>query len=181
MCEDAPMKAFAPLGLLLCLGSVAFAQGHQGAAGDLLKDVSFMKGTWKGQQNFVTGGAPMVGEVALSIKEAIGGRYLEESSATTLPGRPASDTRHLLTFDKKSGKYKAWWFNDSANGPMELEGSVSGTKLVLESKPVLTGNGQMSTFRATYRSVDADHLEFKLELKSGEEWQSLFTSTFSRK
>ena len=98
-----------------------------------------------------------------------------------MPGRKPSDTRHLVTFDPKSKTYRAWWFNDSSVGPMELEGTLSGNKLVLLSKPTLTGNGKMSEFRATYDGSTARRLIYTLELKNGETWQLLFTSKYEKK
>lgn len=166
--------------LLIAASCAAFAQGHDTKPAEALKKLGFMMGDWKGKQDFNTGGAAMVGEATNKISEAIGGRYVEERLSTALPGRPASDTRHFITFDPKSATYKAWWFNDSSVGAMELEGTVTGNKLVLLSKPTVTGNGQSSVMRATYESPAEGQLVYKLELKQGEGWQLLFTTTYKK-
>ncbi len=163
----------------LCLG--ALAQGHDIKPADAMAKVAFMKGDWSGKQDFNTGGEAMIGDATDHVEDAIGGRYLEEKLSTTLPGRKPSDTRHLLTFDPKSGTYKAWWFNDSSVGAMELEGQFQGSDLVLTSKPTETGNGQSSVFRVTYSSPSPDKLVYKLELQAGGDWRLLFTTTYSKK
>ena len=166
---------------LLALAVLGQAQGHDIKPAEALAKIDFMKGHWTGEQNFNTGGAPMVGTATDEVSEAIGGRYLEERLSTTLPGRKPSDTRHFITFDPAAGSYKAYWFNDSSVGAMELEGQMVGDSLVLTSKPTKTGAGQSSVMRATYSSPSADKLVFKLELQQGDDWQLLFTSTYSKK
>ena len=69
------------------------------------------------------------------------GKYLCEMLSTTLPGRKPTDTRHFISFDKQSGKYTAWWFNDTSTHPSELDRRSSGNKLVLLSDPSGTGSG----------------------------------------
>ncbi len=169
------------LAFVLTLASVpGFCQGHDAKPADGLKNVAFLKGNWSGKQDFNTGGQPLVGDAVNHIEEAIGGRYLEERLSTTLPGRKPSDTRHFITFDPKSSTYRAWWFNDSSVGEMELEGTVSGNKLVLMSKATQTGNGQSSVFRASYASPTAKSLVYTLELKDGDAWRLLFTTTYRK-
>jgi hypothetical protein len=172
-----------PLLALLFVAStvLAFSQGHDTTPADAMKNIAFMKGEWTGKQAFVTDGDPMVGDAVNSITDAIGGRYLEEKLATTLPGRKPSDTRHFITYDPKTSTYKAWWFNDSSVGAMELEGTLTDGKLVLTSKGTPTGNGQTSVFRATYESPSAGTLVYKLELQQGADWRQLFTTTYSKK
>ncbi|MBS1721608.1 MAG: DUF1579 family protein [Armatimonadetes bacterium] len=160
---------------------LTMAQGHDLKPADTLKGLGFMKGQWVGKQEFNTGGDPMVGDATNTISEAIGGRYLEERLSTTLTGRPPSDTRHFVTYDPKAGVFRAWWFNDSSNGAMELEGKLEDAKLVLTSKPTETGAGPSMVLRATYDGSTADTLVYKLELKQGENWQLLFTTTYHRK
>ena len=167
--------------LVLVMPAFALAQGHDVKPADAMSALAFMKGEWAGKQEFNTGGDPMVGDATNQIAEAIGGRYLEERLSTTLPGRRPSDTRHFVTFDPKAGTYRAWWFNDSSVGAMELEGTLTGRKLVLTSKPTLTGNGQSSVFRATYDGSTEGGLTYTLELQQGSEWRTLFTTKYAKK
>jgi Protein of unknown function (DUF1579) len=165
--------------LSFLLLTVLAQQGHSTEPQQAMKDIAFMKGEWKGKQDFNTGGDKMVGAATDSVNDAIGGRYLEERLSTTLPGRAPTDTRHMITFDPVSQKYRAWWFNDTAVGPMEFAGKVEGGKLVLMST-ASPESPQRPTMRATYSSPAADQLVFTLEMDAGGKWQLLFTSTYSK-
>jgi hypothetical protein len=96
--------------------------------------------------------------------------------STTMPGRKPTDTRHFISYDPKSGKYTAWWFTDTSTGPLEFEGDLADGKLVLLSKPLANG----AILRATYSGSDGK-LTYLLEMKNGEEWQRLFTTTYTKK
>jgi hypothetical protein len=88
-----------------------------------LDKLAFLKGDWTGQQEFnMQGGPAMSGEATDHVEVAVGGRYLAEVLATTLPGRKPTDSRHFISFDPASGKYVAWWFNDTSIGPSAFEG-----------------------------------------------------------
>lgn len=163
--------------LLFAVALVAFGQGHDLKPADAMKNLAFLKGNWSGKQNFNTGGPAMVGDATNHIDEAIGGRYMAEMLSTSLPGRKPTDTRHFISFDPKAGVYRAWWFTDTSVGPMEFEGALTGTKLILLNK-VAPGGNQL---RATYESPSAGKLVYTLELKNGDSWQLLFTTTYARK
>ncbi len=148
-----------------------------------LEKLAFMKGDWSGQQEFNPQGGPaMVGEATNRVETAVGGRYLSEVLATTLPGRKPSDSRHFISFDPVSGKFVAWWFNDTAIGPLVLEGEVAGSTLVLTTKAPATGAPAPTVLRATYESAAADTLVFRLEMQGKDgSWTRLFTTTYKRK
>lgn len=155
----------------------AVSQGHDTLSGAGMSDIGFLKGGWHGKQNFNTqGGPPMVAEIADQISDAVGGRYLEEKLATTLPGRAPTDVRHFITYDPKAKLYRAWWFNDTSVGPMEFEGTLSGHKLVMQTK---AGTGP-NTFRATYDASAADALSYTFELQTPNGWRQLFTASYSK-
>ena len=147
-----------------------------------MEQIAWMKGEWTGRQDFNTGGAPMMGDATNHVEDAIGGRYLEERLSTSLPGRKPSDTRHMITFDPTSQTYKAWWFNDTLVGPMELQGKIEEGKLVLTGKAAGQA-GQGRNLRATYahmREADAETLTFTLEMDQDGHWFRLFTTTYKR-
>jgi hypothetical protein len=157
-----------------------FACGQQPAAqpANPLDNLSFMKGDWSGKQNFETGGGPaMVGDATDRIEIGIAGKYLCEMLSTTLPGRKPTDTRHFISYDKESGKYTAWWFNDTSTHPSELTGDLAGNKLVLLS----SASGPGPVLRATYESPSKNTLTFLLEMKQGDTWTKLFLTTYSKK
>jgi Protein of unknown function (DUF1579) len=167
--------------LLIAFALTSFiAQGHGVPLSDNLKSIAFLKGDWKGKQDFNTNGGPtMVGDAADLIQDAIGGRYLEERLTTVLPGRSPSDTRHFITFDPKANKFKAWWFNDASVGAMQLEGISGGTTLVLMSLPN-PDSPKATIFRATYQKISDSKLDYTLEIKAGDSWQKLFRTEYSK-
>jgi len=164
--------------LMICAGAFAGAQQPAAKAPNPLDNLSFMQGDWSGKQNFETNGGPaMVGDATDRIDLCIAGRYVCEMLSTTLPGRKPTDTRHFISFDKQSGKYTAWWFNDTSTHPSELTGDLSGNKLVLLS----SASGPGPVLRATYESPSVNTLTFLLEMKQGDNWTKLFLTTYSKK
>ena len=172
-----------PLFCLILIAGGAFAGAQQPAAVavpavDPLDSLAFMQGDWAGKQDFNTQGGPaMVGDATDHVSIGIAGKYLCEMLATTLPGRKATDTRHFISYDKASGHYAAWWFNDTSTHPTEFSGELSAGKLVLVSAS--TGPGPM--LRATYESPAAGTLTFLLEMKTEQGWNKLFLTTYTRK
>ncbi|MDR3688353.1 MAG: DUF1579 family protein [Fimbriimonas sp.] len=168
--------------VLLGIASLAVAQGgHDSKAADALKKLSVLEGDWKGKQNFNNPGGPaMVGDITLHAHAVIGGRYFEELLSTSLPGRKPTDSRHYIGFDSAAGKFKAWWFNDTSNIPMQLEGTLDGNKLVLMTSPGPDGTIAGPTFRATYDFASDHALNYVLELKTGEDWRALFHSNYTK-
>ena len=144
---------------------------------EALGRLAFLQGDWAGRQDFNTGDGPkMIGDATDRISTGIAGKYVCEMLSTTLPGRKPTDTRHFISFDKATGKYTAWWFNDTSYHPMALTGDLTGNKLVLMSDgsagPVL---------RATYDTPSANTLTFLLEMKMGDGWNKLFLTTYKKK
>jgi hypothetical protein len=171
------MKLIACL-LFACTGAIATGQQAATPAPNPLDNLAFMQGDWSGKQNFNnTDGPVMVGDATDRIEIGIAGKYLCEMLSTTLPGRKPTDTRHFISYDKQSGKYTAWWFNDTSTHPSELMGDLAGNKLVLLSSP----SGPGPALRATYESPSANTLTFLLEMKQGENWTKLFLTSYSKK
>lgn len=168
-----------PVCLLVLISSLlAFGQQPVTQPADALNSLSFMKGDWAGRQEFNTPDGPaMTGDATDRIEIGIAGKYLCETLSTTLSGRKPTDTRHFISFDRQSGKYTAWWFNDTSSHPTELTGDLTGKKLVLLSN----SSGPGPVLRATYESPSENKLTFLLEMKSGESWTRLFLTTYSNK
>jgi Protein of unknown function (DUF1579) len=165
---------------LLATACALSAMGQQTSkpAADGLNGLSFMEGDWSGHQDFNTGGGPaMVGSATDNISVCIEAKFVCEMLSTTLPNRKPTDTRHFLSFDKETGKYTAWWFNDTSTRPMELTGEASGNKLVLLSDASTPG----PVLRATYERTPDDKLTFLLEMKQGDAWTKLFLTTYAKK
>ena len=163
----------ATLGVLSAMG-----QQPPKPAADGLNALSFMAGDWSGQQDFNNqNGAKMVGDATDNIAICIKEKYICEMLSTTLPNRKPTDTRHFISFDKETGKYTAWWFNDTSVRPTALTGDVSGNKLVLTSDASSPG----PVLRATYELTPENKLTFLLEMKQGDSWTKLFLTTYAKK
>jgi len=151
------------------------AQGHDVKPADALQQIAFLAGDWKRKQEFNTqGGAAMVGDITVKATQAVGNRFIEELLSTTLPNRKPTDSRHYIGFDPKAQKYKAWWFNDTSNVPMQLEGSLDGNKFILLTSPNPDGTPAARTLRATYEKVSDSELNYTLEMQTPDGWQALF-------
>jgi hypothetical protein len=124
----------------------------------------------------------MSGEATDHVEVAVGGRYLAEVLATTLPGRKPTDSRHFISFDPASGKYVAWWFNDTSIGPSAFEGELTGRTFVLTTKETPAGGAARAVLRATYETPAEGALTYKLEMQAKDgTWTRLFTTTYKRK
>jgi Protein of unknown function (DUF1579) len=168
---------FAAAVFLVLSSALAFAQQTPIQPADALAKLAFMQGDWVGKQIFNTDGGPaMVGDATDRIEVGIAGKYLCEMLSTTLPGRKPTDTRHFISFDKQTGKYTAWWFNDTSYHPTQLTGDLAGNKLVLMSDASAPG----PVLRATYENPTPDKLTFQVEMKNGDKWTSLFVTTFAK-
>jgi Protein of unknown function (DUF1579) len=168
---------FAAAAFLVLSSAVAFAQQTPVQPADALAKLAFMQGDWAGKQNFNTDGGPaMIGDATDRIEVGIAGKYLCETLSTTLPGRKPTDTRHFISFDKQTGKYTAWWFNDTSYHPTLLTGDLAGNKLVLMSDASAPG----PVLRATYENPTPDKLTFQVEMKNGDKWTSLFLTTYAK-
>jgi len=164
--------------LMLACASVLTSGQQTPTPANPLDPLSFLTGDWTGKQDFNNQNGPaMAGDATDRIDVCIAGRYLCEMLSTTLPGRKPTDTRHFLSFDKQTGKYTAWWFNDTSTHPTSFTGDLTGGKLVLLSDP----SGPGPVLRATYESPRADSLTFLLEMKTGDTWTKLFLTTYSKK
>jgi len=164
--------------LLAVSGATAWDQQQQVQPADALGKISFLQGDWTGKQVFNTNGGPAtVGEATDRVELGIAGKYICEMLSTTLPGRKPTDTRHFISYDRQTGKYTAWWFNDTSYHPTALTGEFADGKLVLMSDSTAPG----PVLRATYESPSEDKLTFLLEMKDGDKWTSLFLTTYSKK
>jgi hypothetical protein len=171
------MKLYACI-LLAAASSLALAQQHDTLPADALAKLAFMQGDWSGKQVFNTNGGPAtIGDATDRVDLGIAGKYLCEMLSTTLPGRKPTDTRHFISYDKQTGKYTAWWFNDTSYHPSALTGDLTGNKLVLMTDPAAPG----PLLRATYDSPAADTLTFQVEMKNGDTWTSLFLTTYTKR
>jgi hypothetical protein len=162
--------------LLIATVSIASAQGHGNEAPQQLKGLDFLIGNWSGKQNFNNPGSPLVGDITVKV-HSFAGRYLEEDLSTVLPGRKPTETHHMISFDAKTNVFHAWWFNDTSSTPTELTGELNGNQLVLMSHPA---NPNAPVLKATYDRVSDGALNYKLEMKSGDNWQELFHNNYQK-
>lgn len=164
------------LSVYLAASIVGFApqQGHDLKPAEAIKNMSFLLGNWKGKQNFNNPQGPMVATVEARIKMSIGDRFVEEAISGVVEGGRKFETRHFMSYDANTKKYKAWWFNDTSYGPQEYEGDMVGNKLVMSSK------GGRAELRVTYEKISDKELGYWLEMKQGEDWVQLFKTVYSK-
>jgi len=168
------MNVFTLASLILSLSSAG--QGHDMKPEGAMGSVGFLAGDWKGTQTFYVGdGNTMVGQATDHAEYAVGGRFIEERLSTTLTNRPPTDTRHMLGFDKKTGKYVAYWFNDTSSTAMELSGTLEESKLVLATKP-----GGPRSLRFTYDGSKDGELSLTFEMEVEGKWQVQFKSVYHK-
>src|SRR5271157_2768833 len=111
--EQEVLMRFLVFVLLTMIGVHAFGQHQDMQPADALNKLLFMQGDWTGKQVFNTNGGPAtVGDATDRVELGIAGKYICEMLSTTLPGRKPTDTRHFISYDRQTGKYTAWWFND---------------------------------------------------------------------
>ena len=163
--------------LLIATASIAAAQGHANPVPEEMKSLEFLVGTWNGKQNFNNPGSPLIGKLSVTVHAFGNGRFLEEVSHTTLPGKPPTEVHHFISYNPQTKSYHAWWFNDTSNTPMELEGTLENGHLVLQSHPA---NPNAPVLRATYEKASGSAVNYKLEMKSGDTWQELFHNNIAK-
>ena len=162
---------------LILAAAVAFGQGHKNGPPEEMKNLGFLVGTWSGKQNFNNPGAPLVGDITVKVHAFGAGRFLEEELSTKLPGAKPTEVHHFISYDPNTSTYTAWWFNDTSNTPMELSGTLTGNQLVLLSHPK---NPNAPVMKATYDKLSDTAMNYKLEMKQGDQWQELFHNTYSK-
>jgi len=165
--------------LFAAIASLAAAQaGHTNGPPDEMKSLSFLEGNWTGKQNFNNPTGPMVGQLKVTVHSFAAGRFIEELSSTTLPGRKPTEVHHFISYDPATKTFHAWWFNDTSNKPMELEGALTGNQLVLQNHPT---NPNAPVLRATYDKVSDKAINYKLEMKQADDkWLELFHNNISK-
>lgn len=166
---------------LAAVAAIAAAQDHGFPVPSSLRAANFLVGKWVGQMEFVFGAKGLVAEVVTTTTPAVGGRYIEERLRVSLPGRPESETLHMLSYDERENLFKAWWFNDTMVGPLTLHGSMQGDKLVLTSDPTHGAGVPNTVFRVTYTNISADEFTYEMEFNRGTEWTKQFKAKYVRK
>ena len=173
------MKTIATILIIICTG-LALAQGHgENQPSAKLDELSFLIGNWSGKQNFqMNDGQTMAADITLSVSKEVGGRYIQEKSVTTMPGGGTGEAIHMLAFDSKLGRYKVWWFNDTAVDPQMLSGALYGDKLVMMSEP--KPGSKRPEMKATYAKMGDDHFTYTLQMKQGTDWRTLFVTDYHK-
>ncbi|HLK14226.1 MAG TPA: DUF1579 family protein [Fimbriimonadaceae bacterium] len=165
------------LGSLL-IGLAAGGQNHGTEPAVAMGKLDFMIGEWKGKQTFYIGnGREMVGDASDHAEWAVGKRFVEEHLSTSLTGRPATDTRHMLAYDPRADQYVAYWFNDTSPLPLVLTGKLNDGKLVLLTTSPSGGHNQL---RFTYDGSTHNELSLTFEMETSGVWQTQFKTVYSK-
>lgn len=171
---------FAAIAALFCLASVASAQDMESMKppAEVKANLGFFLGHWTGKVKMMMGGGADSNSV-IDSEFALGDRYMQSKINYDLGGMQMKGL-HMLTFDPDTKKYKAWWFDSSANGVLDMEGDLNGDTLVLTSKPTkMPGMGDM-IMRTTWVKKSDTEIVFTLESKTGDSFSKLMEGTYKK-
>ncbi|MCW5943425.1 MAG: DUF1579 family protein [Fimbriimonadaceae bacterium] len=167
---------------VLALGSVALGQDPSALAPPKeMAALDWILGKWSGTHSFVEpGGKASKSKAVIVFDKYLGKRFVRGTFSGTISGMKMEGV-HLTTFDPQSKSWKGWWFDSFESGVMEVDGTLKNGVLTQISKPIdMPGQGPQ-TFRSTYSRVDARHLKFRLEVKSGEGWTTMMEGAYTKK
>lgn len=167
---------------MLVLGSVAAAQN----AADLappkeLANLDWILGKWTGSHTFAEpGGKASRSKADMTFDRYLAKRFVRGSFSGVVGGMKMEGV-HLTTYDPNSKSWKGWWFDSIESGVMEVDGTLKNGVLTQVSKPIEMPGMGPQTYRTTYTKVDARHLKFKLEVKSGAGWTTMMEGSYTKK
>jgi len=158
---------------------VGWAQAPEIPTKELAK-LEFMLGKWEGEDTIYSGAQGVKSKGSAETTKTAGGRYIHAVQTYELTGMKIEGL-HLLTFDPSKKKYRTWYVDSTSSEAIVFTGDFEGSKLVLVSDPVSIGGLPNGTvMRATYWQ-DAGKNHFLLEMKSGEKFEKIITSVYSKK
>lgn len=141
-----------------------------------------LAGDWviNGKYDFGAGSIGFTGQSRTSV--IIGGRFLQFDSTTGADGKPQVETRLVLGYDTRKGKYTLWGIDSFGTYSATAEGDHDAElkKLVLSGE---VRDGERRTrFRHEIRMQDVDTLVLELHIElTPTNWTRVAEQTYSRK
>jgi len=127
-----------------------------------------MVGTWAGNGKIAFGGHEV--EITSTMTISFEGQFLKEVSADRSAGSTLTKTT-MTGWDPKSSQFVSYTFTNMAPTARIAHGKVEGDTLVMVSDP-WEAEGFTSVSRETMSKISDTKLGVKLELKTGDKWQT---------
>lgn len=168
---------------VLALGSISFGQDPAALAPPKeMASLDWILGKWSGTHTFNDpGGKPSKSKAEIVFDRYLGKRFVRGTFTGSIAGMGKMEGVHLTTFDPQSKSWKGWWFDNFESGVMEVDGTLKNGVLSQTSKPIEMPGAGPQTFRSTYTRVDAKHLKFRLEVKTGDGWTTMMEGSYAKK
>lgn len=173
------MSMIAVLGLALA-NVATLPQTPDGAPPPEMKQIEFLLGDWSGKETYHMMGQATETTATINFKKTLVGRYFQMTHKAKMPGFGDTEGLMLVTYDSDKKKFMQYWFDSTAAGSMESEGSLNGNTLLFESKPTMM-MGESVTFRSTFVKKSDKNVTFLLEMKQGEQWATFIEGSYNKK
>lgn len=145
-----------------------------------LSEVAWFIGEWSGKETYHFEQTPTQGDAKVSSKMALGGRYVHSMHEMNV-GETKMEGMHMLTYDPDEKKWKGFWFDSTASGMMEMNGTVKDGVLEMISEPTaMPGTAEKMIMRATWTKKSDTEMTFLLEMKQGESWGKMIEGTYKK-
>jgi hypothetical protein len=147
-----------------------------------LDQLNFLVGEFNSADSFMgMDGKRGTGKSTISAKWAIGKRHLTSAFKGSFPGMGEMEGLAIITWNEMKSAYQLHFFDSSTGMPMVCTGKFDNGALVMTSEEVEVPGMGKSTFRVSYKKLDDKKVEFKLDMKMGEEWMNQMTSVYTPK
>lgn len=141
----------------------------------------FMLGVWEADMTMAFMGQESKGKAKVVNSMAVGGRFLRGDHQYEVPGMGTNHGMQMLTYDGGKKKWVSQWFDSTDAGFMEMEGDWVGNTMTLTSKPTpMAGSDQAMIMRAIYKKIDDKTMEFRLEMKQGDQFAPMMWGTYKK-
>ncbi|QYK54090.1 MAG: DUF1579 family protein [Fimbriimonadaceae bacterium] len=161
--------------LALICSSFAFAQLPQ--PGPEISALKWMVGDWTSEGKFTMMGSemPYTAEWTVTME----GPFLKSVSKMNMMGMTLIETGYTH-WDKAKKQYVMTTYTNFSDMPRIERGTMTGSVLTMLSDP-WEAMGQPASSRSTLSKVSDDVLQFKLEMKAGDGWETASNDQFKRK
>lgn len=141
----------------------AAAEGDATNPGSIHAKLMKLAGSWETATTFEMAGQPATkSKGAVSIAEALDGRFVQETGSGEMEGMPVKDFK-MWGYNGGSKKYEAVWTWTLSTGFLYLNGeSKDGGKTIQWKAWFDNESGEREDFEATTTFTDDDHFSTKL-------------------
>lgn len=155
------------------LASLCLFVQPQTALKDEMQKLNFLVGDWTSHEKVSPGATPQEFDLTGNCAPVMGGTHLAIQESFELPKGTVHHNFIILSFDKETAKYRAWWHTNSRPVPIQFTGVFEGLKFVLTSdSPAL---------RITYFDITSDAYHAQLEIQADGKWQLRTDAFYKRK